>query len=878
MMAEKIGQPPPQHQAPGRRISTPSVRPSLRPSVTMETKKHSMLSSLRNKTRPLISHLRRPRHGDKRALSASNPNVSVVDGPAAGPQPPEQHSPVWSHSSPTSSDAASPLSLHPDQDRPAEHRLHPSGGGGGPLALGGGAAATGRGGPGEREEGEEAEEEGGGGGTENRRTPDGDGHRDSPLSWPQNEEDQQMFRDVEEQPGEMASGSPSYYSSFLLTIILKEGRNLVIRDRCGTSDPYVKFKLEGKTFYKSRVIYKNLNPVWNESFVLPIKELEQVLHVNVYDRDLTSDDFMGSADVLLSELEMNKDNELSLALDDPNSLEADMGNLLLDMRLSPRDPDGVSSSRWPHKRKNNSLSNKPHNARLAEVLRKGQLWTSVVVVTLVGAWGLEVDSPGDLFVRLRLGDQRHKSKNHFKAANPQWRERFSFNQFTDATGILEVELCTKLGTRNHEILIGFEVDISSLPMNKNQQFRAELGQSGGYMLLLVTQSVCSGVSICDLAAAPLAAGEQRENQLEKYRLAKSFENLGDIGYLQVKILKATDLLAADLNGKSDPFCVLQLGNDRLQTHTIYKTLNPEWNEVFTFPIKDVHEVLEVTIFDEDGDKAPDFLGKTAIPLLMAPNRQQITLPLKKENLGSLSKGVLTLELELLFNPVRASVRTFSPKETRFIEDNPKFSKKILGRNITRVRTLIRAVLSTGRYVKSCFQWESTQRSITAFLVFLLTVWNFNFCMLPFFLVLLFSWNYFQISSGRVVHDLDNIDVGDDDDDEEAEKKGLMEKIHMVQDTIITVQNFLDEIACFGERIKNTFNWSVPFLSNLAFLVLIMVTIICYFIPIRYLILLWGPVQKRQDHCQPPAPQHTEEEEDILAPPLELFLLGCWFCW
>ena len=34
------------------------------------------------------------------------------------------------------------------------------------------------------------------------------------------------------------------------------------------------------------------------------------------------------------------------------------------------------------------------------------------------------------------------------------------------------------------------------------------------------------------------------------------------------------------------------------------------------PVKDVHEVLEVTIFDDDGDKAPDFLGKTAIPLLM----------------------------------------------------------------------------------------------------------------------------------------------------------------------------------------------------------------------------------------------------------------------
>lgn len=33
------------------------------------------------------------------------------------------------------------------------------------------------------------------------------------------------------------------------------------------------------------------------------------------------------------------------------------------------------------------------------------------------------------------------------------------------------------------------------------------------------------------------------------------------------------------------------------------------------PVKDIHEVLEITVFDEDGDKAPDFLGKVAIPVL-----------------------------------------------------------------------------------------------------------------------------------------------------------------------------------------------------------------------------------------------------------------------
>lgn len=45
--------------------------------------------------------------------------------------------------------------------------------------------------------------------------------------------------------------------------------------------------------------------------------------------------------------------------------------------------------------------------------------------------------------------------------------------------------------------------------------------------------------------------------------------------------KAEGLAAADINGKSDPFCVLELVNIRLQTHTVYKTLNPEWNKLFT---------------------------------------------------------------------------------------------------------------------------------------------------------------------------------------------------------------------------------------------------------------------------------------------------------
>lgn len=43
-------------------------------------------------------------------------------------------------------------------------------------------------------------------------------------------------------------------------------------------------------------------------------------------------------------------------------------------------------------------------------------------------------------------------QNHCKVANPQWRERFTFNQFLDSPEILEVELWSKEGRRTEECL------------------------------------------------------------------------------------------------------------------------------------------------------------------------------------------------------------------------------------------------------------------------------------------------------------------------------------------------------------------------------------------------------------------------------------------
>ena len=64
-----------------------------------------------------------------------------------------------------------------------------------------------------------------------------------------------------------------------------------------------------------------------------------------------------------------------------------------------------------------------------------------------------------------------------------------------------------------------------------------------------------------------------------YTLAAGMRTLKDsVGRLKVKIVEAADLLASDPNGKSDPFCVVKLGDMQEQkTEVIAATLNPKWN-------------------------------------------------------------------------------------------------------------------------------------------------------------------------------------------------------------------------------------------------------------------------------------------------------------
>ena len=66
--------------------------------------------------------------------------------------------------------------------------------------------------------------------------------------------------------------------------------------------------------------------------------------------------------------------------------------------------------------------------------------------------------------------------------------------------------------------------------------------------------------------------------------------------------------------------------------------------------------------------------------------------------------------------VKAAVRTVNPAEEKFMQVEPKFKIHLMKRNIDRVSQLISTFVEGGKFLQSCFSWESTPRSATAFIV------------------------------------------------------------------------------------------------------------------------------------------------------------------
>ena len=182
-------------------------------------------------------------------------------------------------------------------------------------------------------------------------------------------------------------------------------------------------------------------------------------------------------------------------------------------------------------------------------------------------------------------------------------------------------------------------------------------------------------------------------------------------------------------------------------------------------------------------------------------------------------------------------------------------RAIFVNNVMRIKSCVVSILDFVQFIKSCLEWENpvryffyynflplllclaVVRSVISFVVFMTITWYFEPYMVPVGLLLIFLKQYIVASyiekpSRELSPTLEEEEEEHEEPDNKEEKMSLKERLQAVQDVTAMVQNALGEVAGMAESIKNTFNFSVPFLSWLGIIILLVVAIFLYFIPCR----------------------------------------------
>ncbi|KAF4323979.1 hypothetical protein BBO99_00002154 [Phytophthora kernoviae] len=116
-------------------------------------------------------------------------------------------------------------------------------------------------------------------------------------------------KELESKPAAVSNEPPN-----LLYVTLKSGKDLLGMDNNGTtSDPIVFFTFNGQKHESSKK-ERTLRPQWNEKFGFFATDLNNKLTILVEDYDITINDFMGKAEVSLSDLKPNEERNLAVEL------------------------------------------------------------------------------------------------------------------------------------------------------------------------------------------------------------------------------------------------------------------------------------------------------------------------------------------------------------------------------------------------------------------------------------------------------------------------------------------------------------------------------------------------------------------------------------
>lgn len=129
--------------------------------------------------------------------------------------------------------------------------------------------------------------------------------------------------------------------------------------------------------------------------------------------------------------------------------------------------------------------------------------------------------------------------------------------------------------------------------------------------------------------------------------------------LLLSVSRGVDLPAGDIDGLSDPYCIINVGSEQKRTSTVMKSLNPHWDDpAFAFRVAlpslasrgglgaaDLLYYIIVDVFDYDRLNQDDRLGKVMIPVSpLTEGKHEGWYSLRASHPGKAVKGQLYITI------------------------------------------------------------------------------------------------------------------------------------------------------------------------------------------------------------------------------------------
>ncbi|KAM9810232.1 LOW QUALITY PROTEIN: rabphilin-3A-like [Neosynchiropus ocellatus] len=240
---------------------------------------------------------------------------------------------------------------------------------------------------------------------------------------------------------------------------------------------------------------------------------------------------------------------------------------------------------------------------------------------ILKAKGLKpMDSNGlaDPYVKLHLLPGASKStklrtKTLRNTRNPVWNESLTYHGLTDEDmqrKTLRLSVCDEDKFGHNEFIGETRVALKKLKVNTKKNFNVCLER------VVPTKRTATAGGARGIALYEDETGKDGGDVEERGRILISLMYSTQQNRLIVGVVRCVHLAAMDANGYSDPYVKICLKPDmgkkgKCKTQIKKRTLNPEFNEEFSYDIKHselAKKSLDISVWDYDIGKSNDYIG------------------------------------------------------------------------------------------------------------------------------------------------------------------------------------------------------------------------------------------------------------------------------